>query len=418
MFLIVDHFEPAKVDAELSSEKVRNWCERYETITRGHMDSDGIYPQHTWFYRYDFPHIENIRILSEYVFKKFGEIEFHLHHYNDNEENFRKTIREGVEWFNQTGAMLSAENLPQKSFAYIAGNWALDNGQRNASVSGVNTEISILSGLGCYADFTFPAFGEVSQPHMVNTIYYATDTPEPKSYDCGLEIEVGKAANGDLMIFQGPLYIDWKNIFTETAAFESFTRYFSRRIDYWTNAHVHVKGKPEWLFIKLHTHGMQSHEMFLSNELHQLCSDLENRFKAVPFRLHYVSAREAFNIAKAAEAGLNGNPGAYRDYLIKPPVNKKICCNKSYSLRSYSKNRIAFQIENSSTETIVLLDESPVKSIKGNQIEDIELSFKENELIDVHIRGEETCHIEFRENNVIRKLGRNKTALLPYKFHL
>ena len=32
--------------------------------------------------------------------------------------------------------------------------------------------------------------------------------------------------------------------------------------------------------------------------------------------LHYVSAREMYNIIKAAEAGKSGNPGKYRDYEI------------------------------------------------------------------------------------------------------
>lgn len=35
--------------------------------------------------------------------------------------------------------------------------------------------------------------------------------------------------------------------------------------------------------------------------------------------LHYVSAREAYNIAKAAEAGREGNPDEYRDFLLPPP---------------------------------------------------------------------------------------------------
>ena len=32
--------------------------------------------------------------------------------------------------------------------------------------------------------------------------------------------------------------------------------------------------------------------------------------------LHYVSAREMYNIVKAAECGEEGNPNRYRDYII------------------------------------------------------------------------------------------------------
>jgi hypothetical protein len=35
--------------------------------------------------------------------------------------------------------------------------------------------------------------------------------------------------------------------------------------------------------------------------------------------LHYVSAREMFNIAMAAMEGREGDPAAYRDHVLKPP---------------------------------------------------------------------------------------------------
>jgi hypothetical protein len=38
------------------------------------------------------------------------------------------------------------------------------------------------------------------------------------------------------------------------------------------------------------------------------------------WKLHYVSAREMYNIAKAAEAGLQGDPGQYRDHVVPRPA--------------------------------------------------------------------------------------------------
>ena len=35
--------------------------------------------------------------------------------------------------------------------------------------------------------------------------------------------------------------------------------------------------------------------------------------------LHYVTARELYNIIRAAEVGETGDPAEYRDYRIKPP---------------------------------------------------------------------------------------------------
>jgi hypothetical protein len=42
------------------------------------------------------------------------------------------------------------------------------------------------------------------------------------------------------------------------------------------------------------------------------------------YALHYVNSREVFNIIKAAEAGLTGNPHQYRDHVLpKPPMFSK-----------------------------------------------------------------------------------------------
>jgi len=38
------------------------------------------------------------------------------------------------------------------------------------------------------------------------------------------------------------------------------------------------------------------------------------------WRLHYVTAREMYNMIKAAEAGHDGDPSGYRDFAITPPA--------------------------------------------------------------------------------------------------
>jgi hypothetical protein len=44
---------------------------------------------------------------------------------------------------------------------------------------------------------------------------------------------------------------------------------------------------------------------------------LERDYRDRPgYRFHYVTARELYNIVKAAEAGQKGDPGLYRDYVI------------------------------------------------------------------------------------------------------
>jgi hypothetical protein len=164
---------------------------------------------------------------------------------------------------------------------------------------------------------------------MLNSIYYAKDDPmKPKSYSRGIDVGVNTPpSNGDLMLIQGPLTIDlrnWKRIFypaIENAGIEG-NRYPSVfRVDDWIRANVHVKGKPDWIFVKTHTHGAarSSMQMFLGEPMDQLHSHLESKYNdGKEYCLHYVTAREAYNIIKAAEAGMDGNPNEYRDYLIKP----------------------------------------------------------------------------------------------------
>jgi hypothetical protein len=38
--------------------------------------------------------------------------------------------------------------------------------------------------------------------------------------------------------------------------------------------------------------------------------------------LHYVTAREMYNIIKAAEAGKGGDPNDWRDYELPPPPHR------------------------------------------------------------------------------------------------
>lgn len=393
MVAMVDHFEPSRREGAAGVKKVEEWCAGYEQIASRHRDSDGVMPQHTWFYRYDYPNFDCLNILSKYVHRHLGEIEFHLHHGNDTSESFAQTIREGVTWFNTGGAMLTAEPTPKRGFAYIAGNWALDNGRGDASMSGVNNELEILARAGCFADFTFPAYGVNAQPRMVNSIYYATDTPAAKSYDTGVPVQVGVPPTGDLMIFEGPLYVDWGNGYIEHSALETFAPYMRERVAYWLRAGVHVAGRPEWIFVKLHTHGMQSRGMFLGPQLEQLLSDLETQYRGGKFRLHYVTAREAYNIAKAAEAGKTGDPNLYRDFIFKQPANRLVHCNSPYELESWSPERVSLRTISPSDNTRVELNNSPVAKLEGGQISRVELHCARGEIQNLRIEGDGDCRI-------------------------
>ena len=90
----------------------------------------------------------------------------------------------------------------------------------------------------------------------------------------------------------------------------------------WVRQDIHVEGRPEWVFAKLHTHGAPDREAasLLGEGGHALHRELTSKYNdGKNWVLHYVTAREMYNIAIAAMEGKAGDPGAYRDYVIPPP---------------------------------------------------------------------------------------------------
>jgi hypothetical protein len=185
---------------------------------------------------------------------------------------------------------------------------------------GVSRELDILASRGCYADFTFSTFGTDCQPRTINQIYYAEDSPESKSYDTGVRAAVGRSDPKGFMIFEGPAAFDWVRVRPESAAVGEMpaTR---RQVDQWIDANLHVEGRPEWVFVKVYAHGIQTRTID-SGAMAQTLEYLEQAIGERELTLHYVTAREAYNIVKAAEDGHSGDPGQYRDYRIPPPANR------------------------------------------------------------------------------------------------
>jgi hypothetical protein len=395
MVLFADHFEPARRfgdDAAVAS--VRSWCADYEALAGRHRDADGRPPQHTWFYRYDYPNPGCVRALSESAFRGFGEVEFHLHHGHDTHETLSRKFGEGVAWFNRFGAMLTAEPRPRPFFGYVAGNSALDNGAGDDALSGCDTELTALRDAGCYADFTFPALGSPAQPRKTNGIYYAAEDGRPKSYDRGSDVRAGGTPRGDLLMFQGPTSVDWPNGAFEDGAIENSSPPHPRRMAAWLSANVHVAGRPEWLFVKLHTHAMQNRAAFLSPAMGALFSAMEHWWNRPPFRLHYVTAREAFNIVKAAEAGRAGDPNHYRDFMIAPPANRRVACNVPWRLHGYSPEHVRLELLEPGDARIDFA-EGPIRSIRG-PVREVEATYRGGEVASLRVEGGEPIRIEPR----------------------
>ena len=332
LFCFVDHFEPMWKGGDLETQRRRvdRWCDEYRALAGRHHDADGRPPQHGFFYpeeEYAEEHLDKIAALCG---DGYGEIEVHLHHDNDTEQNFRASLGRFCKTLHERHGALSRDpETGQLRFGFIHGNWCLDNSRADGRWCGLNNELILLRELGCYADFTLPSAPSDTQTATVNRIYYATDDPHaPKSHDSGAPVKVGGGTRGDLMIVQGPLGLNWRERkkglvpAVENADIRRNCPPTEARVDLWVKTGIHVEGRPEWVVVKIHTHGTQEHDMdtLLGEPVEAMHRYLETAYNdGERYVLHYVTAREVYNIVKAAEAGESGDPNLYRDYHLPPP---------------------------------------------------------------------------------------------------
>jgi hypothetical protein len=325
----MDHFEPfwKKPSRDEARRRVKEWKERLVGVVERFKDAEGRRPVHTFFYPEEEYDPDCLNSLSELQQKGVGDVEIHLHHDNDTRQGLeKKLIGFKTTLYKDHGFLRKDNRTGDIMYGFIHGNWALDNSREDGRCCGVNNELLILKETGCYADFTLPSAPSDTQTRKINSIYYAFDDPsKPKSHDSGLDVLVGGKQLGDLMIVQGPLALNWKRrkwgilpkIENGEIGFNNPPS--SERVDLWVNQRIHVKGRPEWLFVKVYTHGCQdgNKALLLNGGLEKLYTFLQDRYNdSVNYVLHYVSAWEMYNIIKAAEAGLEGNPGDYRNYTM------------------------------------------------------------------------------------------------------
>ncbi|MCE7032679.1 right-handed parallel beta-helix repeat-containing protein [Lysobacter sp. GX 14042] len=332
LFCFVDHYEPGWGGPGLERERARvaRWRQELPSLCAGHRDADGRPPVHSFFFPGEEYRPEHIDTLVELCRLGLGEIEIHLHHEDDTEAGLRQSLSQFTGVLADRHDALPRDPLTgQPRWAFIHGNWALDNSHPQGRHCGVDNELVVLREEGCYADFTFPAAPDPCQPRTINRIYHATDDPaRPKSHDRGQRVRVGGVDEGDLMIIQGPLGLRWKSRKfgliprIENADVRAVAPPSRDRIDAWVDTGIHVEGRPEWIFVKIHTHGAEDADMdtLLGPAMDQAFTYLESRYNdGRDWKLHYVSAREMYNIAKAAAAGKAGEPGLWRDYCIPRP---------------------------------------------------------------------------------------------------
>jgi len=329
LICIADHFEPRMGNAsdDVARARVERWVRDYPKGFGNCRDSDGRTPRHTFFYPIEEYEPELVEALAGLCRAGYGEVEIHLHHDNDTAENLRRTLLEARDRLRACHGLLASDRRTgQPAFGFIHGNWALDNSRPDGCWCGVNNELDVLREAGCYADFTYPSAPSPTQPRKINSIYYAIDDPEqPRSHDRGVDVGVGPAPPDGLMLIQGPLVLSWRRRRlglipqTENGCLQASQPPHIDRVDLWLKARVQVPSRPDWFFVKLHAHGAHEffHEALLGEPMVRFHQDLADRARIDPsFHYHYVTAREMYNLVKAAEEGWKGPVADALDYHL------------------------------------------------------------------------------------------------------
>lgn len=335
VFLAVcDHFEPLHhTDAAGASARLERWRQDYPKLASAIRDSSGRGPRHSFFYpveQYDAVHVDAI---GEICQATGSEIEVQLHHDGDTEATFRQKIADGVANLRRHGH-LSEDADGHPRFGFVHGNWALCNSRHDGRWCGVPTEISALRDLGCYADFTFPSAPSDTQPRTVNAIGYARECGSCRALDDLTAARAGATTSlrddtDHLLLLQGPLALNWRwrkwGVLPrlENADLTAVNPPTPVRLDLWLSERIHVIGREDWIFIKLHAHGAvdANAAMLLGKKMsafHQhFTKVLANQAEV---KVHYVTAREMVNLVHAAEDGVTGEPSEYFDYRFARPA--------------------------------------------------------------------------------------------------
>lgn len=344
---VADHFEPmnragaAEVPVERREQerRVERWCREYPAAVERWRDNEGQPLRHTYFYPAEECDLNLVDRLVEHCHAGWGEVEVHLHHgvhAPDTAENTRRTLVEFRDALATRGCLSREDRTGPVRYGFVHGNWALANSD-HGRFCGVDEEMQILADTGCYADFTLPAPSS-AQISKINALYEcALPMNERAPHRQGLDLERGRAPRRFPLMIQGPLMVDFGRRRNgrprpgiENGELSGSNPPTMRRLKLWQQAAIAIQGRPDWLFIKLHCHGLapQDESAMFGSGIQAFLEDLvEGAGNGGNYIVHFVTLREMVNIALAACDGRSGNAGEYREYrfCLREAAMRVVC---------------------------------------------------------------------------------------------
>jgi hypothetical protein len=334
---LADHFELSIVPEngmlrapyEEQERRLEFWCQEYPRLADAWRDSAGRPFAHTYFCPAEQYDRHLIQRLSEHCQAGWGEVEIHLHHgipAPDSAENTRRMLVEFRDKLASDHGCLSYVNgSGSPKYAFVHGNFALAN-SANGRFCGVDDEMQVLADTGCYADLTLPSAPfHPAQIAKINSLYECTlPLSERAPHRLGRDLERGRSPNVFPLMVQGPLLPcffspGFGKAGIENGAITRRNPLSISRLRLWKRAAISVRGRPDWLFIKLHCHGMDptQQDAVIGAPMREFLRELVEGAEQRGEILHFVSAREMVNVILAACDGREGNPSEYRDYRLQ-----------------------------------------------------------------------------------------------------
>ncbi len=332
---VCDHFEPECYGASRreAQARVARWVCEYPRLFGRFQDVDGRPPQHTFFFPQDEYRPEYLDELAALCAEGYGDVDIHLHHDRDTADGLRQKLAEFRDALHNRHGLLRTDPVTGRIvYGFIHGNWALCNSRPDGRWCGVDQELTVLLETGCYADFTLPSAPSPAQTRTINSIYYARDLPgRRKSHDQGALARAGFPAPPDhLLMVQGPLVLDWDQRKwgmiprIENGDIHAGRPATWRRFQHWLRAGVHVAGRPDWRFVKLHTHGCKDGNIdtWLGPEMQRFHAELSQHAEQHRLRYHYVTAWEMAHLVHLAESdpGLSGSEALLQIRSAEPRI--------------------------------------------------------------------------------------------------
>jgi hypothetical protein len=128
------------------------------------------------------------------------------------------------------------------------------------------------------------------------------------------------------VIVDGPLVFDWSRRKAgipvprvDDGAMAANYPLSVARFNRWRGANIGVRGRPDWVFVKLYCHGFfpWDYDQMIGEPVRVFWSEVMDLAERTgQFKLHFASAREVFNMIMAAVQNQSGDPGLYRNHSL------------------------------------------------------------------------------------------------------